>query len=65
MTGISGVGAFAQLVIGAISVIMIVVGGRAVLAQQLEFHLRYVPAAAEMLRTETHGCGHARPRSAP
>jgi hypothetical protein len=36
-----------------------------VLAQQLEFHLRYVPAAAEMLRTETHGCGHARPRTAP
>ena len=35
MTGISGVGAFAQLVIGAISVIMIVVGGRAVLAQQM------------------------------
>ncbi|HEV2669934.1 MAG TPA: ABC transporter ATP-binding protein, partial [Gemmatimonadales bacterium] len=35
MTGISGVGAFAQLVIGAISVIMILVGGRAVLAQQM------------------------------
>ncbi len=35
MTGISGVGAFAQLVIGAISVIMIVVGGRAVLTQQM------------------------------
>jgi ABC-type multidrug transport system fused ATPase/permease subunit len=35
MTGISGVGAFAQLVIGAISVIMIVVGGRAVLSQQM------------------------------
>jgi hypothetical protein len=34
-----------------------------VLAQQLEFHLRYVPAAAEMLRAETHGCGHARPRT--
>jgi len=32
MTGISGVGAFAQLVIGAISVIMILVGGRAVLS---------------------------------
>lgn len=36
-----------------------------VLAQQLEFHLRYVPAAAEMLRAETHGCSHARPRPAP
>jgi hypothetical protein len=36
-----------------------------VLARQLEFHLRYVPAAAEMLRVETHGCGHARPRTAP
>ncbi|PYP20002.1 MAG: ABC transporter permease [Gemmatimonadetes bacterium] len=35
MTGISAVGAFAQLVIGAISVIMIVVGGRAVLTQQM------------------------------
>ena len=35
MTGISGVGAFAQLVIGAVSVIMIVVGGRAVLTQQM------------------------------
>ncbi len=32
MTGVSGVGAFAQLVIGAISVVMILVGGRAVLA---------------------------------
>jgi ATP-binding cassette, subfamily B, putative efflux pump len=31
MTGVSSVGAFAQLVIGAISVIMILVGGRAVL----------------------------------
>jgi len=31
MTGVSGVGAFAQLVVGAISVIMILVGGRAVL----------------------------------
>ena len=31
MTGISGVGAFAQLVIGAIGVLMIVVGGRAIL----------------------------------
>jgi hypothetical protein len=36
-----------------------------VLARQLEFHLRYVPAAAEMLRAETHGCGHAPPRTAP
>src|SRR5216117_2306946 len=32
MTGVSGVGAFAQLVIGAISVVMILVGGRAVLS---------------------------------
>ncbi len=32
MTGVSGVGAFAQFVIGAISVVMILVGGRAVLA---------------------------------
>src|SRR5437773_7154985 len=32
MTGVSGVGAFAQLVIGAISLVMILVGGRAVLA---------------------------------
>ena len=31
MTGVSGVGAFAQLVIGAIGVLMIVVGGRAIL----------------------------------
>jgi len=31
MTGVSAVGAFAQLVVGAISVIMILVGGRAVL----------------------------------
>ena len=38
---------------------------QAVLARQLEFHLRYVPAAAEMLRAETHGCGHAPPRTAP
>jgi hypothetical protein len=36
-----------------------------VLSAQLEFLLRYVPAAAEMLRTETHGCGHTRPRPAP
>ena len=35
MTGVSGVGAFAQLVIGAISVVMILVGGRAVLAQSM------------------------------
>src|SRR5437870_6770010 len=33
MTGVSGVGAFAQLVIGAIAVVMILIGGRAVLAQ--------------------------------
>src|SRR6266404_6838862 len=32
MTGISGVGAFAQLVIGAISVVLILIGGRAVLS---------------------------------
>src|SRR5712671_3678619 len=32
MTGVSGVGAFAQFVIGAISVVMILVGGRAVLS---------------------------------
>ncbi|HEV8381865.1 MAG TPA: ABC transporter ATP-binding protein [Gemmatimonadales bacterium] len=32
MTGVSGVGAFAQIVIGAIGVLMIVVGGRAILA---------------------------------
>ena len=32
MTGISGLGAFAQLVIGAIGVLMILVGGRAILA---------------------------------
>ena len=32
MTGVSGVGAFAQLVVGAISVIMILFGGRAVLS---------------------------------
>ncbi len=35
MTGVSGVGAFAQLVIGAISVVMILVGGRAVLSQAM------------------------------
>ena len=35
MTGVSGVGAFAQLVIGAIAVIMILVGGRAVLGQTM------------------------------
>jgi len=32
MTGVSGLGAFAQLVIGAIGVLMILVGGRAILA---------------------------------
>src|SRR5882762_9585136 len=32
MTGISGLGAFAQVVIGAIGVLMILVGGRAILA---------------------------------
>src|SRR2546426_68514 len=32
MTGVSSVGAFAQLVIGAISVVMILIGGRAVLS---------------------------------
>ena len=35
MTGISGVGAFAQLVVGAIAVIMILVGGRSVLNQSM------------------------------
>ena len=35
-----------------------------ILSAQLEFQLRYVPAAAELLRTETHGCGHTRPRTA-
>ncbi len=35
MTGVSGVGAFAQLVIGAIAVVMILIGGRAVLAQSM------------------------------
>ena len=35
MTGVSSVGAFAQLVIGAISVIMILVGGRAVLTHTM------------------------------
>jgi ABC-type multidrug transport system fused ATPase/permease subunit len=35
MTGVSGVGAFAQLVIGAIAIIMILVGGRAVLNQTM------------------------------
>ncbi len=35
MTGVSGVGAFAQLVIGAISLVMILVGGRAVLSQAM------------------------------
>ena len=35
MTGVSGVGAFAQLVIGAISIVMILLGGRAVLNQSM------------------------------
>jgi ATP-binding cassette, subfamily B, putative efflux pump len=35
MTGVSGVGAFAQLVIGSISVIMILAGGRAVLSHSM------------------------------
>src|SRR5256714_13219743 len=35
MTGVSGVGAFAQLVIGAISIVMILEGGRAVLSQSM------------------------------
>ncbi|HLZ44958.1 MAG TPA: ABC transporter ATP-binding protein [Gemmatimonadales bacterium] len=35
MTGVSGVGAFAQFVIGAISIVMILVGGRAVLSQAM------------------------------
>jgi ABC-type multidrug transport system fused ATPase/permease subunit len=35
MTGVSGVGAFAQFVIGAISIVMILVGGRAVLSQSM------------------------------
>src|SRR3989475_852937 len=35
LTAVSGVGAFAQLVIGAISVIMILVGGRAVLTHTM------------------------------
>ena len=37
-----------------------------VLSAQLEFQIRYVPAAAEMLRAETSGCGHGqrRPRVA-
>jgi len=35
MTGVSGVGAFAQVVIGAIAVVMILIGGRAVLAQSM------------------------------
>ncbi|HJS43888.1 MAG TPA: ABC transporter ATP-binding protein [Gemmatimonadales bacterium] len=35
MTGVSGVGAFAQLVVGAIAVIMILIGGRSVLAQSM------------------------------
>jgi ABC-type multidrug transport system fused ATPase/permease subunit len=35
LTGVSGVGAFAQLVIGAIAIVMILLGGRAVLNQQM------------------------------
>ena len=35
MTGVSGVGAFAQVVIGAIAVVMILIGGRSVLAQSM------------------------------
>ncbi len=35
MTGVSGLGAFATLVIGAIAVVMLLVGGRAVLAQAM------------------------------
>ncbi len=34
------------------------------LSAQVEFQLRYLPAAAEILRTETRGCGHTRPRAA-
>jgi hypothetical protein len=37
-----------------------------ILSAQLEFLLRYVPAAAEMLRAETRGCvRHMRRRAAP
>ena len=35
MTGVSGVGAFAQFVVGAISIVMILIGGRAVLSQSM------------------------------
>src|SRR3989475_8094560 len=35
MTGVSSVGAFAQVVIGAIAVVMILIGGRSVLAQSM------------------------------
>src|SRR2546427_11649612 len=35
MTGVSGVGAFAQVVIGAIAVVMILIGGRSVLSQSM------------------------------
>jgi hypothetical protein len=35
-----------------------------VLSAQLEFQLRYVPAAAEMLRTETYRCLQHKPRGA-
>jgi hypothetical protein len=36
-----------------------------ILSAQLEFQLRYVPAAAEMLRTETRVCVRHRPRRPP
>jgi hypothetical protein len=37
-----------------------------ILSAQLEFQLRYVPAAAELLRAETGGCvRHVRRRAAP
>ena len=37
-----------------------------ILSAQLEFQLRYLPAAAELLRTETRVCArHRRPRPAP
>jgi hypothetical protein len=29
-----------------------------ILSAQMEFQLRYLPAAAEQLHTETTGCGH-------
>src|SRR5437879_9143802 len=43
MTGVSGVGAFAQVVIGAIAVVMILIGGRSVLAQSMTL-VRFVAA---------------------